>query len=48
MSLPDALLDEPLDDGFCEEHNRHRPCYVCLVEASEYRAECHREERGHV
>ena len=48
MSLPDALLDEPLDDGWCEEHNRAPICYACLVEAAEYREDCQREERGHV
>lgn len=40
------LTADPLDDDFCEEHNRARPCYRCQQEAAEDREECRREERG--
>lgn len=46
MSLPDHELEEPSDQEFCEEHNRHRPCYRCKVEASEARADAERDERA--
>ena len=43
MSLSDYLLDEPSDE-VCEEHQRLKPCYLCAIEAAEYRAECLRED----
>ena len=39
--------EEPLDDDFCEEHNRPRVCHLCLLEAAEARGERQREEGGH-
>lgn len=43
MSLPDNQLDEPAWE-VCEVHDRFKPCYLCQLEAAEYRMECLRED----
>ena len=36
--------DEP-DETFCDEHDRVRPCRVCLLQAAIDRAESREEEK---
>lgn len=43
MSLPDHMLSEPEDPGWCQEHAAPRPCAACESEEMDRRFDAMRE-----